>query len=480
MKSFTALCLTLTVAACGGAAPTTAPAAAQGFTIDDLVDIKHPSTPVWSPDGRHVVFVWDRAGVSNLFLSDGSGGAPTALTTDGAGGTPFWSRDGQRVYFSKGGDLWQAPVAGGSPSAVWTTPGPESEMTLSPDGARVAFVRGASGRAGSELVVQTLATGATSVAAYDERSIGGVSWSPDGARLGFSAGAHSIRHEQTPEYSGAKIIYTVTERVPGQAFVVNASGGRVVPIGSPGGGGNLRWLGSDRVVFDRQSPDFKRRSTFVADVATGTARLLREDVDEKFWSIPGNTGAAAQPSPDGKWLSFLSDRDGWDHLYVMAANGGEPVQVTTRRVRSLAAGVVARRHADRLRREPAGAAWQPAPRHRHRVRRGHAEGERGDDHQRARHQRLARVVAGWHAPRLPAHRSAEPGGPVRDQRRRAATRCGCPTRCRRRSIARRSSSPSTSTIRARTGSRCPAGCSCPRASIVRRSIRPSCGFTATA
>ena len=329
MKSLAALCLALAVAACGGAAPASAPVAAKGFTIDDLVDIKHPSTPVWSPDGKHVLFVWDRAGVSNLFLSDGSGGTPIALTTDGAGGTPFWSRDGQRVYFSKDGDLWQVPVTGGAASAVWTTPGSESEIALSPDGTRVAFVRGAPGRGGSELIVQALASSATLVAAYDERSIGGVSWSPDGSRLGFTAGAHSIRHEQTPDYSGARIIYTVTERVPGQAFVVSASGGRLVPIGLPGGGGNLRWLGADRVVFDRQSPDFKRRSTFVADVSTGTARLLREDVDEKFWSIPGNTGAAAQPSPDGKWLSFLSDRDGWDHLYVVAAAGGEPVQVTT-------------------------------------------------------------------------------------------------------------------------------------------------------
>ena len=66
----------------------------------------------------------------------------------------------------------------------------------------------------------------------------------------------------------------------------------------------------DRVVFDRQSPDFKRRSTFVADVATGTARLLREDVDEKFWSIPGNAGAAAQPSPDGKWI-VVPQRPRW-------------------------------------------------------------------------------------------------------------------------------------------------------------------------
>jgi dipeptidyl aminopeptidase/acylaminoacyl peptidase len=34
------------------------------------------------------------------------------------------------------------------------------------------------------------------------------------------------------------------------------------------------------------------------------------------------------PSPDGKWLAVVSDRDGWDHLYVMPAAGGEGVQIT--------------------------------------------------------------------------------------------------------------------------------------------------------
>src|SRR5262249_46458047 len=33
------------------------------------------------------------------------------------------------------------------------------------------------------------------------------------------------------------------------------------------------------------------------------------------------------PSPDGKWICFVSDRDGWDHLYVMPAAGGEAVQI---------------------------------------------------------------------------------------------------------------------------------------------------------
>jgi hypothetical protein len=46
------------------------------WTIDALIDIKHPSNPVWSPDGGRVAFVWNRAGVENVWLVDLSASKP--------------------------------------------------------------------------------------------------------------------------------------------------------------------------------------------------------------------------------------------------------------------------------------------------------------------------------------------------------------------------------------------------------------------
>ena len=182
-------------------------------------------------------------------------------------------------------------------------------------------------REGTDLIVRALADGKETRVAHDDQSMGGASWSPDGLHLAFSAGAEAIRHEQTPAYSGAKIIYTITERTPSQTFVVAAGRGKPVAIGTPGGGG-LRWLDAKHVVFDRTSADFKKRTNYVADIATGTTRVAREDIDDKFWSITGDAGAGALPSPDGKWIAVVSDRDGWDHIYVMPAGGGEGVQIT--------------------------------------------------------------------------------------------------------------------------------------------------------
>ena len=55
---------------------------------------------------------------------------------------------------------------------------------------------------------------------------------------------------------------------------------------------------------------------------------MHEDVKEKFWSMTGDARGGSQASPDGKWISFVSDRDGWDHLYVAPAGGGAPIQIT--------------------------------------------------------------------------------------------------------------------------------------------------------
>ena len=40
------------------------------LTIEQLIDIRHPSNPVWSPDGRRVAFLSERAGIANIFVAD--------------------------------------------------------------------------------------------------------------------------------------------------------------------------------------------------------------------------------------------------------------------------------------------------------------------------------------------------------------------------------------------------------------------------
>ncbi len=327
---------TRTPAPAGTRAPR-GPSAAHAITIDDLIDIKHPSNPVWSPDSTLIAFTWERTGVANLYVVPADASRqPAALTSDGqpvAG--VFWSADSRLVYFTRSGTLMQVPADAAQPPApVWTQP-PGRGLTVSRDGVRAAYV------AGNEIRVRSHAGGSDrSVCAFDG-PIANLSWTGDGAHLTFTSGGtppRTVRHEQTPEYSGAKIIYTTTEYVPGtpgQSYIVDVPAGATprpydagpAPTGGFGGRGANRWIDASHFLVERVV-DFKRRQIFVGDTSGAAPKLVHEDVKDKFWSMTYGAQGGAQASPGGRWISFLSDRDGWDQLYLMPAPGGDAVQIT--------------------------------------------------------------------------------------------------------------------------------------------------------
>ena len=101
------------------------------LTIEQLIEIKHPSNPAWSPDGKHVVFTWDRAGVANFYVANADGhGQPAALTSfaDGQLEQAFWGRDSLTVYFPHEDHLWQASIGGGAAKPAWTATGREFDF----------------------------------------------------------------------------------------------------------------------------------------------------------------------------------------------------------------------------------------------------------------------------------------------------------------------------------------------------------------
>ncbi len=314
------------------------PARKSPLTIEQLIDITHPSDPVWSPDNKRVVFTWDRADIRNLYIANADGsGAPVALTSFPEGGVAdaFWSEDGESVYFVHEADLWKVPAAGGESKPAWSKPDRGNGFVPSPDSKRVAFARNnradeKTGPKGSDLIVRWLSDGTESTIAHDDVGIRGVIWSPDGKSIAYTAGSKIIHHDESPAYSGAKLIYRVSEYVPGQIYALKLNGGKPVPVSTPGEYGGLAWIDANRVVFDGQSKDFKKYFIYVADATTGAVKTIHEVDEERFWSIPdwGEAGAQPWPSPNGKWIAFLSDQDGWDHLYVMPSTGGDAVQIT--------------------------------------------------------------------------------------------------------------------------------------------------------
>jgi dipeptidyl aminopeptidase/acylaminoacyl peptidase len=337
-------------------------AAAGLLTLDKLIDIEHPSAPIWSRDSQRVAFMSERVGVANLYVvpADGSAG-PVAITVEGGASGVFWGADSRTIYFMRGGQLMQAAADGKDVAKPALPPGQYRGLTPSPDGTRLAYIVGGGagpapggrGRGGAaatapapplppappgpaEIHVRLLQDGSDRAVSTFNGPVNTVSWMPDGKQLMFTSGGggQTIRHEQMPAYSGTKIIYTVNENVPGppaDVYLIPAAGGMPARVGVPGGGGRggTRWVGSRHVLVDRNMPNFKGRTVVLVDTASGAQTVVQEDIKTTFWSMPGGAGAASQASPNGKWISFLSDRDGWDHLYVAAVPApGTPLTVT--------------------------------------------------------------------------------------------------------------------------------------------------------
>src|SRR5437016_11421403 len=99
MKTLVALAAVAAVMVQAAPSAVPQPVTPSRLTIEQLIDIRHPSNPMWSPDGRRVAFQWDRAGVSDWYIVDVDGTAAphVALHTEGTRGLPKWSADGSSL-----------------------------------------------------------------------------------------------------------------------------------------------------------------------------------------------------------------------------------------------------------------------------------------------------------------------------------------------------------------------------------------------
>lgn len=307
------------------------------ITIDQLLNIRHPSNPVWSPDGSQVAYLWDRCDVVNLYVAKAGGqGDPQALThyNEGKVTDPFWSSDGRSIYFVEAGSLWRAAASGGEPTQAWASPSGIGDITASPDGKLVAAVVPEPG-GGHALVVRTLATGAMQTVAHNKGMIYSIRWSPDRQHLAFVGDGAVIPHDTSPEYSGAKLVFRNPEFVPGHVYVVATAGGEPKAVGeNKSRFVQIRWAGNTRLTYETETEDFKSRNIVTAAIDSAQEHVLHTDHEAQFWSLPGGeAGGEPLPSPDGKWIAYISDNnsDDWDHLYVIPTEGGEPIELTAGR-----------------------------------------------------------------------------------------------------------------------------------------------------
>jgi len=113
--------------------------------------------PLWAPDGQGLYFVSDRDGMENLWFQPLEG-APAHRLTDFGEGRLLWpsiSRAGRTIVFERDFGIWRMDVGSGAiaplvirvrpdtkftPVRVATYSRDLTELELSPDGKKVAFV----------------------------------------------------------------------------------------------------------------------------------------------------------------------------------------------------------------------------------------------------------------------------------------------------------------------------------------------------
>ena len=258
--------------------------------------------PMWDEQGRTLYFVSDEGGPQNLWsigvASGTSGGLPTArqLThfNDGRVLFPTITPDGKTIAFERDFCIWTADAATGATrqvpitlkGAIAGTP-PEhvvmtsnfQEMTLSPDGKKIAFtargdvfaIPAADGGEGSGQ-----ATRVTNTPAIESQ----LSWAPDSRRLMYASNRDGAWHLYAYDFAtGAETQLTRGDKSDIQA--------RWSPDGS-------------QIAFVRDA-----REVHVLDVASGRDRVIAHGTFSRP-PFGGSGEGTVSWSPDGKFVAFLS------------------------------------------------------------------------------------------------------------------------------------------------------------------------------
>ena len=215
------------------------------------------NTPVWSPDGSHIVFRSDRKGQYDLYRRTSGGASADELlfeSSDAKTPTGF-SPDGRLLLFDrfifqgKRADIWAMPATGGAPFELVSTPFFEGHAAFSPDGRWFVYD---SEEDGGQIFVQP--------------------FPPDGRRVRVSTTAGSMSPKWLAD--GKRIVYVTLER---------------------------RFMAVDLTISGREVRPGPPRELFRHSTRRDTARLVRDFAVDAL----GRRFLVASPAEEGEGESPL-------------------------------------------------------------------------------------------------------------------------------------------------------------------------------
>ncbi len=316
-------------------------AAAQPFTADLQLELG----PRFSPDGSRVAFALGEGDEARVVVQPARGGARRLVGQAGAAHlSPVFFPDGRRLalWRGRGGEceIVEHDLDSGAERRLLDCElRPRPRFDLSPDGSRLVVSATAPGRVG--LVIVDVASGARR--ALTTAKAGGDDdvdprFSPDGARVAFFRGTASHRRLWTvaaDDPAGARQASALEGLCYGAAWL-GPRGPLLVASDWLGfraltlldlGTGEARLLGARGARY----PDVSAAGDVAWESAVYRADLwlvdaLQEGASPRLlWPSTRYTNMPAF-SPDGARLAFVSNRDGFEALYV-APLSGEPARL---------------------------------------------------------------------------------------------------------------------------------------------------------
>lgn len=287
-------------------------AGALALTWDNLFTVSNGSRQVRvSPDGRYVAVAATTESGTHIYLVEpGAAGEPQQWME---GDSPIWFPSGNRMVFSRAGDLWAVDVHSTEATRITNDNENERAARVSPDGALVAFYSSRSGAQdlwivpsdGSEPARQ-LTRDAMSI--DDPRFAPG--WSPDGTEIAYISNAGDYWEDD---------VWVVDVESGETGQVSSGLMASSSPIYAPDGR-TIALMGTSKSEYWYEDLAY----IYLVDPAGGSERT----VDMQVWATDWLHNHEIAWSADGRELYFpYMERGGFD-IWRIAADGGVATRVT--------------------------------------------------------------------------------------------------------------------------------------------------------
>jgi Tol biopolymer transport system component len=123
---------------------------AQGATTRLTFDPGADQTPIWSPDGKQILFFSNQRLGNQLHLKNADGSGSEEAVADLSAATTFtpwdWSRDAKYILFGKGNELWYLSWPGRVAKPLLQVKWAARNAQFSPDGRWMAYASNEGGR----------------------------------------------------------------------------------------------------------------------------------------------------------------------------------------------------------------------------------------------------------------------------------------------------------------------------------------------